>query len=84
MIYGNIYDPNWRNAQLLKELNIDGQGDENEDKTDYTADDDTSSDTANANKYFSILPVRLLLIINEDNAPSVVPINGKIIAKNII
>lgn len=49
MIYGNIYDPNWRNAQLLKELNIDGQGDENEDKTDYTADDDTSSDTANAN-----------------------------------
>ena len=32
MIFGNIYDPEWRNRQLLKELKIDGkeQGDEDE------------------------------------------------------
>ena len=45
MIFGNIYDPEWRNRQLLKELKIDGkeQGDEDE-ETDYSADDDTSED----------------------------------------
>ena len=42
MIYGNIYDQSWRNAQLLKELNIEGDDNQDEEENpDYTADDDT-------------------------------------------
>ena len=40
MIYGNIYDPEYRNKLLLKELKIAGQDDDDtNDNPDYTADD---------------------------------------------
>ena len=44
MVYGNIYDPEYRNKLLLKELKIAGQDDDDtNDNPDYTADDDTNN-----------------------------------------
>ena len=45
MVYGNIYDPAWREQQLLKELNIPGV-DDDENNPDYTADDGENTDGA--------------------------------------
>ena len=45
MVYGNIYDPAWREQQLLKELNIPGEEDD-ENNPDYTADDGENTDGA--------------------------------------
>ena len=45
MVYGNIYDPAWREQQLLKELNIQGEEDD-ENNPDYTADDGENADGA--------------------------------------
>ena len=46
MIYGNIYDPEYRNKLLLKELKIAGEDDDDtNDNPDYTADDDTDNQT---------------------------------------
>ena len=45
MVYGNIYDPAWREQQLLKELNIPGV-DDDENNPDYTADGGENTDGA--------------------------------------
>lgn len=45
MVYGNIYNPAWREQQLLKELNIPGEEDD-ENGPDYTADDGENTDGA--------------------------------------
>ena len=47
MIYGNIYDPDYRSSMLLKELKIAGEDDDDtNDNPDYTNDD--GNDTQDA------------------------------------